>query len=227
MEHDIKLIQSTEEETGVQSPHADKIVVEMIFRRNDMHMILDTLRLIDSISVPLKVVEHRFLLNSFSMGYQDSYFEDEGMSSDPDSDSSESSGFSSNSGGSRQRTLVQTVSRLFSVRYDNASDYDDYDDYELGRRGENGDLGGDSDFDDAGLLLGKRRRPKRVSRLCIGLRPATRSATQCLASAVALIQQTLGALTASQQRRELMCVVGLILVTLILVIILVQGTLGA
>lgn len=63
------------------------IVTEILYRRQDLHLILDTLRLIDSVSPPLKVIEHRFLLNSFSQGYRDEYLDQEDEENEGESDS--------------------------------------------------------------------------------------------------------------------------------------------
>lgn len=55
------------------SPYIRTIVTEILYRRQDLHLILDTLRLIDSVSPALKVIEHRFILNT--QGYRDEYLD--------------------------------------------------------------------------------------------------------------------------------------------------------
>lgn len=70
-----------------------------------MHMVLHTMRLIDHVSPILKVLDHRFALNSFSTGYKSRTRGP--VDDDEDSDSEEiSRPFKSIS-------LAQTVSRFF------------------------------------------------------------------------------------------------------------------
>ena len=81
----------------VGNPYIKTIVTEILYRRQDLHLILDTLRLIDSVSPSLKLIEHRFILNSFSQGYRDEYLDEDDddqaflPDEESDSDSSRSS----------------------------------------------------------------------------------------------------------------------------------------
>lgn len=84
---------------------SQKIIDDILYRRQDMHMVLHTMRLIDHVSPILKVLDHRFALNSFSTGYKSRTRAQE--DDDENSDSEEVSlPFKSIS-------LAQTVSRFF------------------------------------------------------------------------------------------------------------------
>lgn len=149
VDHPVVLPHDTEEENREVNMYYEKVVAEILFRRHDMHMILDTLRLIDVVSPSLKVIEHRFLLNSFSTGYRNTNVEEEDES---DSDSSiGSAGSGSGSDGQeslRPFALAKTVARLFSSTYENASGNDDY---ELGQMNSSDSGNASDDEEDNGI----------------------------------------------------------------------------
>lgn len=141
-----------------ENPHSKMIVAEMLYRRQDMHLILDTLRLIDSVARPLKVVEHRFILNTFSRGFGEPHTEEEADSEDSDlSENSDGALLHTESGGAPISTkIVQTVARLFGSR--SRIDNDNIDeDYELrDRRRWSKELDSEEeDMSGVGLLDGR------------------------------------------------------------------------
>lgn len=129
------------------NPYIKTIVTEILYRRQDLHLILDTLRLIDSVSPAVKVIEHRFILNSFSQGCRDHDYDDaEDLLSDSDSESLSDASEDLVVIG-QPKSLVQRVLGIFGARgkrHDyllEGSDDDDDDDNLAGSKEHSVDSG--------------------------------------------------------------------------------------
>jgi hypothetical protein len=168
------------EANELQNPIIKTIVTEILYRRQDLHLILDTLRLIDVVSPSLKLIERELSVNLAGMSRapsRSSLLRKNGgiISSNNSSDSSDDSDeeqdlILSSSGGYPKRSLFQRVKNVFlgssnskriggssgSYQKTATSDDDDEDD-------ENG-LRDESDEEEEKLMggLGVQLRPAEL-----------------------------------------------------------------
>ena len=90
--YSLVLPHDTPEENAKVCPFYKEIVAEILFRREDMHFLLETVKVIDALMPSLKVIEDRFSVDGYAKAYRD---EEEEIDSGSESSLSNSSSSSS------------------------------------------------------------------------------------------------------------------------------------
>lgn len=213
------------------NPYIKTIVTEILYRRQDLHLILDTLRLIDSVSPSLKVIEHRFILNSFSQGYRDEYLghdydDEDALLSDSDSESGLSDASEDLVVMGQPKSIVQRVLGIFGARGkrhdylldgsdDDDDDDDEADDFDRSKERTTDGSGREGVDEEAD----QRYRGSTDAHQFLLLTPAT------VGSRPSFINRLVNATSLSTGRRHVILAVLLLLGTLMLVLIMLAEVL--
>lgn len=237
--HPLSLPQSPDEENekSASGAHVDKVIAEMLFRRQDMHTILDTMRLIDEITIPLKILEHRFILSSYHMGYRD-HFHGEGDPSS-DSESSDDSDYSDDSDideGRPRPTLVNTITNLFSAKYGKSNtQLDDYELVDQGRsrrkssRRYRGEYPYEDDYDyefgDESSLIEPNLIPRSMR--ARKSKPGPAHSMLSIKGTSAIISNICRSMISTQKRKEILLLLTLVFATLVLLVMMIVSLLNS